>query len=107
MARASRWGAAAEAVIRQVLAECRALDLDAAATLKRVDAAYPFGERAHWPYKAWLRARRELLELPGSISRADRARLRAWEAGTKIVDPGAPLSELEAYLETLTEGDFS
>lgn len=26
-----------------------------------VDAAYPFGERAYWPYKAWLKARRVYL----------------------------------------------
>jgi hypothetical protein len=24
-----------------------------------IDAAYPFGERKHWPYKAWLSVRRE------------------------------------------------
>lgn len=26
-----------------------------------VDAAYPFGERAYWPYKAWLKARKAYL----------------------------------------------
>lgn len=26
-----------------------------------IDAAYPFGERAHSPYKTWLRARRDYL----------------------------------------------
>lgn len=26
-----------------------------------VDAAYPFGERAYWPYKAWLAARKTYL----------------------------------------------
>lgn len=26
-----------------------------------IDAAYPFGQRAHFPYKTWLRARREYL----------------------------------------------
>ena len=23
-----------------------------------IDKSYPFGERAHWPYKAWLDARK-------------------------------------------------
>lgn len=26
-----------------------------------VDAAYPFGGRSHWPYKAWLKARKTYL----------------------------------------------
>lgn len=26
-----------------------------------IDAAYPFGERAYWPYKAWLKARKAYL----------------------------------------------
>ena len=26
-----------------------------------IDAAYPFGERAYWPYKAWLKARKTYL----------------------------------------------
>jgi hypothetical protein len=26
-----------------------------------IKAAYPFGERAYWPYKAWCKAQREYL----------------------------------------------
>lgn len=26
-----------------------------------IDAAYPFGVRAHWPYRAWCKARRTYL----------------------------------------------
>ena len=26
-----------------------------------IKAAYPFGERDYWPYKAWLKARRDYL----------------------------------------------
>lgn len=26
-----------------------------------ISAAYPFGERSHWPYKAWCKARRAYL----------------------------------------------
>lgn len=27
--------------------------------VEAIDAAYPFGERARWPYRAWLNARKE------------------------------------------------
>ena len=29
--------------------------------LVAIDAAYPFGERKYWPYKMWLKARREYI----------------------------------------------
>lgn len=32
---------------------------------KEIDAAYPFGERAMWPYKAWLSARKEFFARHG------------------------------------------
>lgn len=51
------WSDTAHRVIQEVHA-----GLLESATLaerrKAVDAAYPFGERAYGPYKAWLRARR-------------------------------------------------
>jgi hypothetical protein len=34
---------------------------DAAEIAKAIDDAYPFWSRNGWPYKAWLRARREFL----------------------------------------------
>ncbi len=36
-----------------------------------IDSAYPFGDRAHWPYKAWLKARREYLAGWGYKPRPD------------------------------------
>lgn len=30
-----------------------------------IDAAYPFGPRSHWPYKAWCKARRAYLQKHG------------------------------------------
>lgn len=36
-------------------------DMPLVARMKAVNAAYPFGERERWPYKAWLKARREYL----------------------------------------------
>lgn len=54
------WADHARAAIARVHAT-----LPADATLEErttaVDAAYPFGERAHFPYKAWLKARRAYL----------------------------------------------
>jgi hypothetical protein len=37
-----------------------------------IDAAYPFGPRSHWPYKAWCKARREYLARfePGGCRKA-------------------------------------
>ena len=29
--------------------------------LKRIDAAYPFGERKYHPYKQWLKARKQVI----------------------------------------------
>ena len=37
------------------------LDTPLAERKKVVDAAYPFGQRSMWPYRAWLRARRKYL----------------------------------------------
>lgn len=36
---------------------------------KLIDDAYPFGERANFPYKAWLRARRGYLVRYGYVPR--------------------------------------
>lgn len=30
-----------------------------------IDQAYPFGERRHWPYKAWLSARKYFFTIKG------------------------------------------
>lgn len=41
---------------------------DPAVIAKAIDDAYPFGARKHWPYKAWLAARKEFFikhGLPG------------------------------------------
>jgi hypothetical protein len=49
------------AIARRVIAEVDAANatLPPAERLKVIDAAYPFGERDCWPYKAWLKARKE------------------------------------------------
>lgn len=50
----SYWRAAAERVIRGVIEKQGTGDLDALE--QAIRAAYPFGERKHWPYKVWLDA---------------------------------------------------
>ena len=84
----SRWYAHAASVIRRALAEAEAQGLDAAATQRLVDAAYPFGERRYHPYAMWLRARRDLRH-PDATPEAravaqDRAKLAAWNNGKPI-----------------------
>ncbi len=37
-------------------------DDDKKAFLKIMDAYYPFGERAMWPYKAWLKERKKIVK---------------------------------------------
>jgi len=34
------------------------LDVTDAERRKAISDSYPFGERAHWPYKSWLKAQR-------------------------------------------------
>lgn len=94
------WGERARTVIVRVIDEGRAAGLTDEQIRRNVDAAYPFGERAYWPYQAWLKARRELLRLPGSVAETDRAKLRAWENDVPIVDPDTPLTPLEEYART-------
>ncbi len=56
----SSWHVTAEATIAAVHDSLPA-DASLAERTKAVDAAYPFGERAHFPYKEWLAARRRYL----------------------------------------------
>ena len=56
----SGWKDRARATIERV-----ALSIPDGATLKErtaaIDAAYPFGEREYWPYRAWCKERRAYL----------------------------------------------
>jgi hypothetical protein len=51
------------------------LDMPADAEAEAVRKAYPFGERAYWPYKAWLKAVKDW--------RADRERLRRFTGASR------------------------
>lgn len=93
----SRWYRDAATIIRRVLAEAATQGLDAEATRRLVDAAYPFGKRAYHPYAMWLRARKDLLstgDAPSEQAQArERARLEAWNNAEPIRDDG-PAPEL-------------
>lgn len=45
----------ARLVIAKVIADTLATDVDV--VMQRIDAAYPFGQRRHHPYKIWLEER--------------------------------------------------
>lgn len=53
-----RWVEAALTVMNKTLMACRENGKTPAETAKAIDEAYPFGDRAHHPYKVWLRERR-------------------------------------------------
>jgi hypothetical protein len=86
----SHWTKVSIAVIREALQQGRAEGLEGAEPLARVDAAYPFGERRHWPYQVWLRERRKLcrsLLPPGKAGpQHELDRLDALEADMRRVE---------------------
>lgn len=66
----------------QRIAEIHA-SLPGNATLKERKEAlkngYPFGERAYWPYKAWLKARRQYLAKYEPPKGVPEWALKGWE----------------------------
>jgi hypothetical protein len=57
----SGWRMEARRVIERAVAESAGKTTEE--TVQAIDAAYPFGPREHWPYKAWLAERRRALAL--------------------------------------------
>lgn len=66
------WTANAIEVIAQAIAQGRKLSETNEQIRRRVDAAYPFGAREYWPYKAWLKERRRLFCLHNIITSRNR-----------------------------------
>jgi hypothetical protein len=56
----SSWDDSANAAIARVHAQLAA-EVPLEERTRAIDAAYPFGPRTHFPYKAWLKARRSYL----------------------------------------------
>ncbi len=59
------WRDEAWEVMGKVRAECLAKNMTPPEISKAIDDAYPFGERAMYPYKAWLSARKKFFEQYG------------------------------------------
>lgn len=82
------WRDVARAVIQKALAEAEAQGLDADATKRHVNAAYPFGERAYHPYKIWLSEMKNTFSpvVSGKTAKAqsDLAKLKAWNEGKPL-----------------------
>lgn len=72
MSRTSR-AKQAYALMQAVYKEAVAEGDNEKAIARRIDRSYPWGPRAHWPYKAWLAARREFFEAHGLPLRVRRS----------------------------------
>lgn len=70
----SGWAEAARRTL-QAVNERLPADATLVERVAAVDAAYPFGERAYWPHKAWLKARRTYLSHYGWKPKGKRAAL--------------------------------
>ena len=82
------WSASARACMAGVLLKCQSNGMTPADTAKAIDAAYPFGERAHHPYKVWLRERKQFFALHG-LPRNGRSKSQAEELEDLVVRLGA------------------
>jgi hypothetical protein len=69
------WRERARRTIDQVRADAKRHQLTPEETKRAIDAAYPFGARAHYPYEAWLIERKIALVALG-LAKAATAKLR-------------------------------
>lgn len=74
------WRETAAAVMAEVYLERSAAGDNKEQIAKAIDAAYPFGSRDHFPYKAWLAERREFFTRHGLPRKENKAKLAALEA---------------------------
>lgn len=58
----SPWYQRSALIIQDALSEAKKKGLNDKETWKLVDSRYPFGAREHWPYKMWLKARKQAKE---------------------------------------------
>lgn len=72
----------AQQVIQRAYAEAQRRGLEGKELVALIDAHYPFGERAHYPYQMWLVERNRLLVELG-LAKPTKAlrRLQRWERG--------------------------
>lgn len=80
---AAYWRSESIAAIKEALASLPA-DADEKAKRKAISAAYPFGERALYPYKIWLEEVRKYFVVPVNprIAKSDLRRIEDYEKAT-------------------------
>ncbi|MGH8465303.1 MAG: hypothetical protein ACRER5_14250 [Pseudomonas sp.] len=71
---------AAYKIMKSVYDRCQLAGNTTEQTHLAIRAAYPWGERRAWPYKAWLQARREFYESHGLPLKARRSIAESLEA---------------------------
>lgn len=95
---AGTWRMRAREVISEVATHAREEGVtDEKEVIRRVDAAYPFGDRENYPYKVWLEERRNAIALlRGEIPTRPKPRPRAQRPrlGSALV----PVPELQVWL---------
>ncbi len=83
----SRWYQRSVGIIDAVISDHMHECLKPVELRRLVDKAYPFGIRAHWPYKNWLAARADLFAKHGiSTPKQLRAVQRRQEAIQREID---------------------
>jgi hypothetical protein len=87
---------------RARVAICMAIEanpgLSPASLLDVIDAAYPFGERAHHPYKAWLAERRLVANDIAEASARDAEEWAVIQVAADMLEEGKPAQEVETLL---------
>jgi hypothetical protein len=79
------WRERARESLQAAYDAARAQGLDGKALEQALFDSYPFGQRAHTPYKVWCEERRKLLAAGQKRADAsDIAKLAAWNAGEAI-----------------------
>lgn len=69
----STWSDRAWQVMGEGRAECLLAGKTPPEIVKAIDDAYPFGPRSHWPYKAWLKARKQFFDKHGLPRKGQRS----------------------------------
>jgi len=80
------WSDAAKAAIQRAH-QAMPEDVLLEERMKLIDAAYPFGERSCFPYKAWLKERRAYLGRYGYRGRGEKAHMSPLERMMAKAEP--------------------
>lgn len=102
MSNHSEWADLAAIHIDGIIKAARAEGItDPKVIVQRIDDSYPFGERAYWPYKCWLRVRKAAINfVKGIPAEVDEKRIfvRVQVASERAAL--RPVPELDEWLNT-------